>query len=88
MNKGVEVVRINVPKFGDILTARPEKMNYEKYRAERAYQHNCLKKRLKGFLVYKLNKEEGWGYIVKVGETEMLRKYQPCVGKKFVLNFQ
>ena len=24
MNKEVEVVRINVPKFGDILTARPE----------------------------------------------------------------
>jgi hypothetical protein len=41
-----------------------------------------LKERLKGFLVYKASE------IVKVGETEMLRKYQPCVGKKFVLNFQ
>ena len=82
MNKEVEVVRINVPKFGDILTARPENMSYEKYRAERAYQNKRLKKRLKGFLVYKASE------IVKVGEAEMLRKYQPCVGKKFVLNFQ
>lgn len=82
MNKEVEVVHINVPKFGDILTARPEKMSYEKYRAKRAYQHKRLKERLKGFLVYKASE------IVKVGETEMLRKYQPCVGKKFVLNFQ
>ena len=82
MNKEVEVVRINVPQFGDILTARPENMSYEKYRAKRAYQNKRLKERLKGFLVYKASE------IVKVGETEMLRKYQPCVGKKFVLNFQ
>ena len=82
MNKEVEVVHINVPKFGNILTARPENMSYEKYRAERAYQNKRLKKRLKGFLVYKASE------IVKIGATEMLRKYQPCVGKKFVLNFQ
>lgn len=82
MNKEVEVVRINVPKFSYILTARPEKMSYEEYRVERAYQNKRLKKRLKGFLVYKASE------IVKAGETEMLRKYEPCVGKKFVLNFQ
>ena len=82
MNKEVKVAHINVSKFGDILTARPEKMSYEKYRAKRAYQNKRLKERLKGFLVYKASE------IVKVGETEMLRKYQPCVGKKFVLNFQ
>jgi hypothetical protein len=67
MNKEVEVVRINVPKFGDILTARPEKMSYEEYRAERAYQNKRLKKRLKGFLVYKASE------VGKVGETEVLR---------------
>jgi hypothetical protein len=82
MNKKVEVVRINVPKFGDILTARPEKLSYGEYRTVRALQNKRLKERLKGFLVYKASE------IVKVGETEMLRKYQPCVGKKFVLNFQ
>ena len=82
MNKKVEVEHINVPKFGDILTARPEKLSYNEYRTVRAYQHKRLKERLKGFLVYKASE------IVKVGETEMLRKYQPCVGKKFVLNFQ
>ena len=82
MNKEVEVVRINVPKFGDILTARPEKLSYNEYRTLRASQNKRLKQRLKGFLVYKASE------IIKVGETEMLRKYQPCVGKKFVLNFQ
>ena len=82
MNKEVEVVRINVPKFGDILTARPEKLSYGEYRIVRASQNKRLKERLKGFLVYKASE------IVKVGEAEMLRKYQPCVGKKFVLNFQ
>lgn len=82
MNKEVEVVRINVPKFGDILTARPEKLSYNKYRIVRASQNKRLKQRLKGFLVYKASE------IVKVGEMEMLRKYQPCAGKKYVLNFQ
>lgn len=51
MNKEVEVVRINVPKFGDILTARPEKLSYNEYRLLRASQHKRLKERLKGFLV-------------------------------------
>ncbi len=77
-----KVVRFNAPKFGEILNGRPKGMSYEQYRFKRAYQHKRLKKRLKGFLVYKASE------IVKVDETEMLRKYQPCVGKKFVLNIQ
>lgn len=81
MRKNDNVVRINVPKFGEILTARPKKMSYEEYRAERTRQNKRLKARLKGFLVYKSSE------IVKVDKVEMLRKYAPCVGKIFILKF-
>ena len=81
MRKNDGVVRIDVPKFGEILTARPKKMSYEEYRAKRTGQNKRLKARLKGFLVYKSSE------IVKVGEVDMLRKYKPCVGKHFVLKF-
>lgn len=77
-----KVVHINVPKFGQILTVRPANMDYEQYRAERAYQCKRLKARLKGFVVHKASE------IIKIGENQIYRKYEPCVGKTFKLNFQ
>lgn len=40
-------------KFGNILTARPEGMSYEKYKQERMLQHHRLKERLRGFIVWR-----------------------------------
>lgn len=84
--KKIETVKVNVPKFGTILTARPEGMSYSEYRHKLALQNEKLKARRKfGFLCYK---------AIEVIETEVegikfqqAKKYPPCVGKKFILNY-
>lgn len=84
--KEIETVKVNVPKFGTILTARPEGMSYREYRHKLAIQNEKLKARRKfGFLCYK---------AIEVIETAVegqkfhsTRKYPPCVGKKFILNY-
>lgn len=81
MTREFEVVRINAPKFGKILTARPANMPYDRYCEERAIQNKRLKERRKGFLVYKASE------IITIGEKSFCQKYAPCVGKKFVLKF-
>lgn len=81
-----EVVKVNVPKFGEILTARPKGMSFSEYRHKLAMQNAKLKARRQfGFLCYK---------AVEVFETELegvkvqqLKKYPPCVGKRFILNY-
>ena len=67
----------NAGTFGEILTARPPKMPYDKYVAERRAQTKRLKSRLNGFMVWKskcisiLNERgeavpggESWGTLV------------------------
>ena len=84
--KEIETVKVNVPKFGTILTARPKGMSYSEYRHKLAIQNAKLKSRRKfGFLCYK---------AIEVIETEIegckfqqAKKYPPCVGKKFILNY-
>lgn len=84
--KEIETVKVNVPKFGTILTARPKGMSYSEYRHKLAIQNAKLKARRKfGFLCYK---------AIEVIETEIegrkfqqAKKYPPCVGKKFILNY-
>ena len=84
--KKIETVKVNVPKFGTILTARPEGMSYREYRHKLALQNEKLKARRKfGFLCYK---------AIEVIQTEVdgqafhsVRKYPPCVGKKFILKY-
>lgn len=84
--KEVEIVKVNVPKFGKILTARPKGMSFSEYRHRLAMQNAKLKARRQfGFLCYK---------AVEVYETELegvkvqqVRKYPPCVGKRFILNY-
>ena len=84
--KEVETVKVNVPKFGEILTARPEGMSMIDYRYKRAMQNAMLKARRQfGFLCYK---------AIEVLETEVdghkiqsVKKYAPCVGKRFILNY-
>ena len=84
--KEVETVKVNVPKFGEILTARPEGMSMIDYRYKRAMQNAKLKARKQfGFLCYK---------AIEVLETEVdghkiqsVKKYAPCVGKRFILNY-
>lgn len=84
--KEVETVKVNVPKFGEILTARPEGMSMIDYRYKRAMQNAKLKARRQfGFLCYK---------AIEVLETEVdghkiqsVKKYAPCVGKRFILNY-
>ena len=84
--KEIETVKVNVPKFGTILTARPKGMSYSEYRHKLAIQNEKLKARRKfGFLCYK---------AIEVIETAVegqkfysTRKYPPCVGKKFVLKY-
>ena len=84
--KEVEIVKVNVPKFGTILTARPKGMSFSEYRHRLAMQNAKLKARRQfGFLCYKAIEvvEE------EVGEYKIQRtkKYPPCVGKKFILNY-
>lgn len=84
--KEVETVKVNVPKFGEILTARPEGMSFIEYRHKLEMQKSKLKARKQfGFLCYK---------AIEVLETEVgghkiqsVKKYPPCVGKKFILNY-
>lgn len=65
-----EVVKVNVPKFGEILTARPEGMSMSGYRHKRAVQNAKLKARKQfGFLCYK---------VIEIIETAV-------VGQKFQL---
>ncbi len=84
--KEVETVRVNVPKFGTILTKRPEGMSFIEYRHKLEMQKSKLKARRQfGFLCYK---------AIEVLETEVdghkiqsVKKYAPCVGKRFILNY-
>lgn len=85
-NMEKEVVKVNVPKFGTILTARPKGMSFSEYRHKLAMQNAKLKARRQfGFLCYK---------AVEVFETELegvkvqqVKRYPPCVGKRFILNY-
>ena len=84
--KEVETVKVNVPKFGTILTARPEGMSFIEYRHKLEMQKSKLKARKQfGFLCYK---------AIEVLETEVeghkiqsVKKYAPCVDKRFILNY-
>ena len=84
--KEVETVKVNVPKFGTILTARPKGMKFSEHRHRLAMQNAKLKARKQfGFLCYK---------AVEVYETELggvkvqqVKKYPPCVNKRFILNY-
>ena len=86
LSKDMEEVKVNVPKFGTILTARPEGMSMSDYRYERSMQNAKLKARKQfGFLCYK---------AIEVIESEIagkkvqsVKKYPPCVGKRFILNY-
>ena len=63
-----KVVKVDVPKFGTILTARPEGMSFSEYRHRLAMQNAKIKARRQvGFLC--------------CGAAE------PCVGKRFILNY-
>ena len=81
-----EVVKVNVPKFGEILTARPKGMKFSEYRQKLAMQNAKLKARRQfGFLCYK---------AIEVLETEVddhkiqsVKKYAPCVNKRYILNY-
>ena len=81
-----KVVKVDVPKFGTILTARPEGMSFSEYRHKLAMQNAKIKARRQfGFLCYK---------AVEVLETEVdghkiqsVKKYHPCMGKRFILNY-
>lgn len=81
-----KVVKVDVPKFGTILTARPEEMSFSEYRHRLAMQKAKLKARRQfGFLCYK---------AVEVLKTEVdghkiqsVKKYPLCVGKRFILNY-
>ena len=50
----MEEVKVNVPKFGEILTAMPKGMKFSEYRHKLAMQNAKLKARRQfGFLCYK-----------------------------------
>ena len=80
--KEVEIVKVNVPKFGEILTARPKGMKFSEYRHRLAMQNAKLKARKQfGFLCYT---------AVEVIETELegvkfqqVKRYSPCVNNAF-----
>ena len=84
--KEVETVKVNVPTFGEILTARPEGMSFQEYRHKLDVQRSKLKARKQfGFMCYK---------AIEVIESEVeghkiqsTKKYPPCVGKRFILNY-
>ena len=84
--KEVETVKVNVLKFGTILTKRPEGMSFREYRHKLDLQKSKLKARKQfGFMCYK---------AIEVIETEIggqklqsVMKYPPCVGKKFIFNY-
>ena len=84
--KKIETVKVNVPKFGTILTARPEGMSYSEYRHKLAIQNAKLKSRRKlGFLCYKAI--EVIETAVEGQKFQSIKKYPPCVGKRFILNY-
>ena len=84
--KKVETIKVDVPKFGEILTARPEGMSMSEYRHKRAIQNAKLKARKQfGFLCYKAI--EVFETAVEGQKFQAVRKYPPCVGKRFILNY-
>ena len=84
--KKIEPVKVNVPKFGTILTARPEGISYSEYRHKLALQNEKLKARRKfGFLCYK--SIEVFEHEVGGAKVQQTKKYPPCVGKRFILNY-
>ena len=81
-----EVVKVNVPKFGEILTARPEGMEFSEYRHRLAMQNAKMKARKQfGFLCYKAI--EVFEHEVGGAKIQQAKKYPPCVGKRFILNY-
>ena len=81
-----KVVKVGVPKFGTILTARPEGMSFSEYRYKLAMQNAKLKARKQfGFLCYKAI--EVIETAVEGQKFQSVRKYPPCVGKRFILNY-
>ena len=81
-----KVVKVDVPKFGTILTARPEGMKFSEYRHRLAMQNAKLKARRQfGFLCYKA--VEVIETAVEGQKFQSVRKYPPCVGKRFILNY-
>ena len=84
--KEIKIVKVNVPNFGTILTARPKGMSYSEYRHKLALQNEKLKARRKfGFLCYKAI--EVIETAVEGQKFQSVRKYPPCVGKRFILNY-
>lgn len=84
--KEVETVKVNVPRFGTILTARPEGMKFSECRHKLAMQNAKLKARRQfGFLCYKA--VEVFEHEVGGAKVQSVKKYPPCVGKKFILNY-
>ena len=84
--KEVETVKVNVPKFGTILTARPKRMSFIEYRHQLAMQNAKLKARRQfGFLCYKAI--EVFEHEVGGAKVQQVKKYPPCVGKRFILNY-
>ena len=84
--KEVETVKVNVPKFGEILTARPEGMSMSEYRHKRAIQNAKLKARKQfGFLCYKAI--EVFEHEVGGAKVQQVKKYPLCVCKRFILNY-
>lgn len=84
--KEVETIKVDVPKFGTILTARPEGMSMSEYRHKRAIQNAKLKARKQfGFLCYKAI--EVFEHEVGGAKVQQVKKYPPCVGKRFILNY-
>ena len=84
--KEVETVMVSVPKFGTILTKRPEGMSFGDYRHRLDMQRAKLKARKQfGFMCYK--SIEVIETAVEGNKLQSVRKYPPCVGKKFILNY-
>lgn len=84
--KEVETVKVNVPKFGEILTARPKGMKFSEYRNRLAIQNAKLKARKQsGFLCYKAI--EVFEHEVRGVKVQQAKKHPPCVGKRFILNY-
>ena len=80
--KEVETVKVTVPKFGEILTARPEGMSFSEYRHRLAMQNAKLKARRQfGFLCYKAAE------VIETDKIQSVKKYPPCVGKRFILKY-
>ena len=81
-----KIVKVDVPKFGTILTARPEGMSFSEYRHKLAMQNAKIKARRQfGFLCYKAI--EVIETAVEGQKFQSVRKYPPCVGKRFILNY-